>query len=404
MKKSLVTILLLSSVIFIFSSCFRAAENKQVTISLWTNERLSESGLQWIKELAADFYKANGYIKIEVLNKGTKALLEDFQTAALAGTAPDLLLTISGHANPFITSGLIQPIDAFANSSQFIEPVESDGKTWAIPVSYGNHLMLMINKKYISSFPSNTDDFINAAKMNTKDDMSGLVYNFNDALWLIPWLGGFGGKIFASDGITPTLDTAAMVNTLTFIQDLKFRHAVVPAEADYAIADTLFNEGKAAMIINGDWSINKYKEALGENLMIGRLPKVSASGKWPSPYISGSYLMIPVDLPKEKESSVQAFIAYILSAEQQNLQLKKMLLIPGLKEGLSNPLITSDPLIAGSVAQLEVGTPTPIGFELIAVMNAINSQLDKVMDGTEIPAEAAKKMQIAAVQEINSQK
>lgn len=404
MKKPLVSIFLLISVIFLFSSCNNISETRPVTISLWTNENEYGNGLHWINELASDFSKANEYITVEVLNKDTKTLLEDFQTAVSAGASPDLLLTIPGHANPLISSRMIQAVDPFMNSSQFISPVESDGETWAIPVSSGNHLMLMVNKKYISRIPSNTDDFIKVAKANTKAGLYGLTYNFYNAYWLIPWLGGFGGSVLAPDGITPTLDTAAMVNTLTFLKDLKFIHAIVPEETDYDLADTLFKEGKSAMIINGDWSISKYQEALGNDFMVGRLPRLSVSGKWPSPYISGSYLMIPVDLPKEKKKVVKRFIEFVMSAEQQALHLQKMFILPGLKPELSNPLITTDPLLRGSVNQIEVGTPIPLAPEMIAVMNAIDSQLDKVMAGTVIPAEAAKEMQNTAVKIIAGQK
>ena len=67
----------------------------------------------------------------------------------------------------------------------------------------------------------------------------------------VPFLGGFGGRVFAEDGVTPTLDTEAMVNALTFMHDLKYDLGVMPAEADYNVADGLFKQGDAAMIVNG---------------------------------------------------------------------------------------------------------------------------------------------------------
>jgi len=403
MKKSLVFLLLLVSFSFIFFGCNRGVENGPITINLWINEKEAESGLQWIEKMEADFLTANN-IKVDITYKETKALVEDFQTTALAGVSPDLLWTISGDAVPFITDGLLQPIDTFTDSSQFIEPIELNGKTWAIPVSSGNHLMLMVNKKHVGSFPTTTDELIDTAISLTKGDMYGLAFNLNDATWLAPWLGGFGGRMLAGDGVTPTLNTAAMVNTLKFLKDLKFAHTVVPAEADYATADTLFIEGKAAMIINGEWSIGRYREILGDDLMIGRLPKISATGKWPAPFISGVYFMIPAELPKEKETAVKAFIAYVTSEGQQSVQLDNMFRLPGLKTAYSNPVIASDALLKGSIAQMEVGTPMPAGLEMSAVWNAINLELPVVMAGSETPEEAAKKMQDAAIKGIANQR
>jgi len=404
MKKLLVALLVLTAITSTFVGCKKEVVAGPVTISLWTKEGEAEGALQWVTAMAEDFSAANENITVEVLNKETEALREDFQTAALAGTSPDLLWTVSDHAGPFTTAGLIQPVDGFADMSKFVESVEMNGSTWAVPISSGNHLMLMVNKKFVSSFPKDTDEFVEVATSLTKDDMYGLVYNLGEAFWMAPWLGGFEGKVFAADGVTPTLDTPAMVNTLTFLSDLKFKHGVVPTEADYAVADTLFKEGKAAMLINGDWSIGGYKEALGDDLMIGRLPKVSSTGKWPAPYTAGAYFMIPADLATEKEAAVKAFIAYVMSEEQQGVQLDKMSRLPGLKAALSNPAITSDPLLKGSVSQMEVGTPMPTVLEMRAVWDAINPELSAVMAGSETPVEAAKKMQEAAVNGIANQK
>jgi len=46
-----------------------------------------------------------------------------------------------------------------------------------------------------------------------------------------------------------------MIATLNFLYSLKSPKAIVPAESDYNGADTLFKEGKAAMIITatGHW-------------------------------------------------------------------------------------------------------------------------------------------------------
>ena len=64
--------------------------------------------------------------------------------------------------------------------------------------------------------------------------------------------------MFAEDGVTPTLDTEEMRSALEFLYDLKFTDKVTPAEADYNVADGQFKEGKAAYIINGDWTLGAY--------------------------------------------------------------------------------------------------------------------------------------------------
>ena len=60
--------------------------------------------------------------------------------------------------------------------------------------------------------------------------------------------------------------------------------------------DSLFKTDKAAMIINGDWSLGEYKKLMGDNLGVAHIPKVSATGIWPAPYTSGKFFMISKDL------------------------------------------------------------------------------------------------------------
>ena len=47
------------------------------------------------------------------------------------------------------------------------------------------------------------------------------MYNQTEPFWLVPWLGGFKGAVFAKDGVTPTLNTPQMVATLKFLKSLK---------------------------------------------------------------------------------------------------------------------------------------------------------------------------------------
>jgi len=86
-----------------------------------------------------------------------------------------------------------------------------------------------------------------------------------------------------------------MRGALQFMADLKFKDAVMPKDADYNAADGLFKDGKAAMIINGDWSLGGYTDpkALGDKLGVAPIPQITSTGKWPAPYAAGAFYMIP---------------------------------------------------------------------------------------------------------------
>ena len=210
---------------------------------------------------------------------------------------------------------------------------------------------------------------------------------------------GFGGAVFAEDGKTPTLDTPEMVATLQFLHDIKYDTPIIPMESDYNGADTLFKEGKAAMIINGDWSLGGYKDALGDKLGVARIPQVSATGEWPHPYTSGVYFMLPVSVEEASEAkmdAVKGFISFVTNPTNQALMVAKLNRLPALEAALDDPLIANDPILKGSADQMKVGTPMPTVSEMRCNWDAMKPEMGAVLADTKSPEEAAAAMQAAA--------
>ena len=92
-----------------------------VHIILWTKEGEADGGLQYVQSLADAYNAIHPNVTFEVVNKDVEALREDFQTAALAGTSPDLLWTVNDHAGPFTAAELIQPVDDLFDLSLYVD-------------------------------------------------------------------------------------------------------------------------------------------------------------------------------------------------------------------------------------------------------------------------------------------
>ncbi|MFP4483786.1 MAG: extracellular solute-binding protein [Spirochaetaceae bacterium] len=374
--------------------------DEPVEIALWTQEGEAENAFQFVEKLAEQFMDMHDNVTIDVLNKETEALREDFLTASLAGDPPDLVWTVNDHAGPFVAANLLKPVQDLFDMDEYVESVSMGGDTWAVPISSGNHLMLMYNTDIVSEPPETTEELIEMGQELTGDDRYGLVYNATEPFWLAPWLGGFDGTVFAEDGVTPTLDTQAMRDTLQFLYDLEFEHGIVPAESDYATMDTLFKEGNAAMIINGDWAIGGYRDAMGDDFAVTRIPQVSATGEWPKPYTSGKYFMIPRTLEGNKLATVVEFIEYATNYENQIDMVETLSRLPARREALSAEEVTSDELLAASAQQMEVGTPMPSAVEMRAIWDAIKPEMNAVLADNKSPEAAAEAMQKAAEQGI----
>jgi len=403
MKKALAVVLalLMTAAMIMAGGQGETTAEGPVTITLWTKEGEADNALQWVYDLAEAFNQINANQQVEVVKPGdVEALREDFQTASLAGTAPDLLWTVNDHAGPFTAADLIQPVDGLFDLSKYVDSalaaVKLEGKTWGVPINNGNHLMLLYNKDLVPQAPADTDELFRVAQQLTTGDRYGLVWNQTEPFWMVPWLGGFGGSVFAADGVTPTLDTKAMRDTLQFLYDMKYKYKIIPKESDYNGADSLFKEGKAAMIINGDWSLGAYKEIFGAKLGVARIPKVSSTGKWPAPYTSGVFFMVPKEVSGAKLEVAKAFVGFVTNKENQVEMVRMLNRLPALEIALDEPVVKSDLFLEGSADQMVVGTPMPTVLEMRCNWDSMKPEMQAVLSDTKSPAEAAAAMQRAA--------
>jgi arabinogalactan oligomer/maltooligosaccharide transport system substrate-binding protein len=375
-----------------------------VNLLLWTQEGQAENAFQFVQSLAEAYTAENPGVVFEVVNKDTEALREDFQTASLAGSPPDLLWTVNDHAGPFTAAGLIMPVDDLVDTSMYVpgalEAVQLDGQTWGVPISSGNHLMLLYNKELIQEPPETIEDLITVGKELTVEGTDtvtgtyGLVYDQTEPFWLVPWLGGFGGQVFAEDGLTPTLNTPEMVNTLSLLKRFK-DEGIVPQESNYATMDALFKEGNAAMIVNGDWSLGGYRDIMGDNLGVAAMPAVEGGGT-PKPYTSGKYFMIPEGLDEAKLDAVLGFINWVTSEEQQLEQVRVLNRLPANLTALENELVTDDPILAGSAEQMAAGAGMPAVLEMRCNWDSMKPEMAAVLSGAKDPETAATDMQSAS--------
>lgn len=379
-------------------------------LTFWTKEGEGDGSLAYVKSLADAYTALHSNVTFEVVNKDVEALREDFQNTGLGGDAPELLWTVGDHVGPFTAANLILPLDDLVDKSTFVplaaDVVTVDGKLWGAPVSFGNQLMLYWNKDLAgATAPADSAAWIAAAKTLTTGDQFGLVFNQTESFWLVPFLGGFGGSVFAADGVTPTLNTDAMKGALQFLYDLKYTDKVTPAEADYNVADGLFKDGKAAFIINGDWTLGAYAAAsdaaenpgLGDKLGVGPLPMITGHED-PHPYIAGSFLMASkaVGDDPDLKTIVSDFMKFATSKEQQIKIVETLKRLPGNAEAIADPIVTGDLLLNGAAAAAQKGVPQPTNLEMRCVFDSMTAGVRDMFTGNSDIAGIAATMQTSA--------
>ncbi len=353
-----------------------------------------------LKQQITEFQGLHKTITVKIVHYETEQLRTNFQTAAIAHTGPELVYGPNDNIGPWVTLKIVQPIDTVMGSDfvklfakNATDAVSYKGHVYAAPDINGNHLMLLYNKKLVTGTPpATTDDLMTQAKTLTvtSKNQFGIVFNENEAFWLMPWLGGFGGGVFDSN-TKPTLNTQAMQDALAFQRSLK-TSGVAPNTADYAKADSLFQTGNAAFLINGDWSLAGYKATLGSNLGIAPLPQVSKTGKWAAPYTASRGYSINASASGDKLAAAKIFLQFISQASQ-NVKVAPLGNIPANAAAANDPSVKNDPILGASAAALVHGVPQPIVPEMRAIYDAIKTPLADVMNGKQDPAAAASAMQ-----------
>jgi arabinogalactan oligomer/maltooligosaccharide transport system permease protein len=390
-------------------------------ITMWHQVRPAERKV--LQEEIARYETAHPDVRIRPLYKETEEVRSAFQAAALAGVGPELVYGPSDVLDTFQTMGLLQDLapwfppnvgDEFvAGALTYLPAVKEPGKRELVQVGdrFGNHLALVYNRRFISTPPKTTDELVRLAIANTIDadgdgrkDRYGLVWNFTEPFFVVPFLTGYGAWVFeepAADPPIPALDTPESIAAYRFIKSLREEHQVAPANCDYELADALFKTGHAAMIINGDWSWDDYLEHPEIDAAVAVLPIVSSTGLAMRSMVAPKGYSLNVNAQGETAEAAMDFVRYMTSDEVQRRLVQRLKMLPGRRSAWDDPLFASDPTLATSRAQLENGRLMPVATELRAIWDGMRPSYQALLGGTMTPAAAAAQMQRDALLKID---
>ncbi|MFH0881985.1 MAG: extracellular solute-binding protein, partial [bacterium] len=365
---------LLLAVLISLSLVRAAAAVEPVEITLWHQLNYAERVV--LAEQLKRFHKMYPWIKVTAIYRETEQLRAGFQNSALGGSGPELVHGPSDQIGPFATMGIIKPMETLLDTTELkrLDPqalVWYQGHLYQVADRLGNHLCLIYNKALVPDPPKNSDEMIRIGQKNTVDengdgrtDRFGLVWNFTEPYFFVPFLSGFGGWMI-DDNAHPTLNTEANRRALQFVKDLRDKYKITPQNSDYELAHNLFMEGKAAMIINGDWSWQSYVDA-GIDIGVTRIPKIVATGLWPAPIVSPRGFSVNVNIKKEKIEPTLILLRFLLSDQTQRTMAAGTGIMPSSKNLRNDPVITNNPIMRGSLYQIQVAKPMPIVPELRA--------------------------------------
>lgn len=374
------------------------------SLVLWT-QMDPEERVRFEKNLAA-YRTSHPGLDIQYVPYDTENLRQQFISAASAGGGPQIVFGPSDQVGPLSIAGLIRPLDETMPAGYFdrFVPQALDtlaGHLWAAPDQLGNHLTLVYNKALVPSAPATHAAFLQAAKAATKGGVYGFAMNFTEPYWLAPFLAGYGGWVMDS-GQQPTLDSPAMQQALAYLADLKNGHGICPRESDYQIAETLFKEGKAAMIVNGPWSWSAYRKA---GIDVGVAPLWALpNGERARPMIASKGYSINAATEGAALAQAVTLVEYLTSPAAQLRDAVALGLLPSHREAWDDPALRADPTLVASQEAIALGRRMPVVPEMRVIWDAMRPGMQQVMNGSRTPVQASREMQRAAEEQIRAMK
>lgn len=399
-------------------------EESGLHLTLWHQMVPAERAI--LDQLVAEYEAAHPGVSVRALYKETEELRSGFQASALAGSGPELVYGPSDVIGPFQTMGIVQDMSPWLDSleqSAFLEsaltrlPSREPGAAGKLDLlqvgdRIGNHLALVCNGRLMPTPPTTDEDFVRLARAATRDtngdgraDIYGVVWNYTEPFFVIPFLTGQGAWLFNREDAsqtTPELDTPQAVAAYRFVLALRDEHKVMPVSCDYEDADGLFKEGRAAMIINGDWSWGDYLGKPELKAYVAPLPTVAATGLPMGPMVAPKGYSLNANAQGSQAQAAMDLLRHLTSAEAQRRFMRELKILPSRRELLDDPLLQQDPTLRASAEQMRRGHPMPVVAELRAIWDSMRPHYQALLGGAETPEAAAQGMQRDAEEKIRA--
>jgi arabinogalactan oligomer/maltooligosaccharide transport system substrate-binding protein len=345
-----------------------------------------------------DFMSENGNIEIDTRHFRNREELEDqYEAASLAGAGPELMLVNLDSVQRLASGNVLKEIsngeDGFDYSlimDGLVETSEYNGRKYIIPFRGFDFLMFLYNKDQLEEPPENFEEVVEYCREvnNFGQQTYGFLLNASEPDWIIPFIGGYSDWIIDYNSTSLTLATDATEKAMEFLTYMYNKERILPAVVDYSEISELFKSGSVHMIIDQLDAVEEYQEA-GLNIGVSRIPRVLGGSKYPTPMISGFGFMINVNCYGNELEAVNEFIDYMMSEDVQLEWNSDTLTIPVLKSMDSNIMMRDDDIIYNAFQQAKLCRGKPYERLIMVIRDAIRDNVESVISGDLLPADAA---------------
>lgn len=234
----------------------------EITLAGWGS---SPEEAELLKEVLVDFEAKHPNIKVkhEVI---ADQYMDVIKTRLIGGEGPDVFYLEAFEAPGLIETGVLEPLDEHIPADfdvedfekPLLEAFQKDGKTYGFPKGYST-LALFYNKKMLADagveVPKTWDELREVSKALTKGKD---VYGFgqNPELARLMFIAESKGGEVAKDNKASFAEAKVVEALQPYVdQALVDKTAAQPNQVGAGWTGEMFGQGKAAMVIEGNWAI-----------------------------------------------------------------------------------------------------------------------------------------------------
>lgn len=371
------------------------AQDGEAELTLWHTFPADSDQERILSESVRAFEAAHSRVRVRITRIPYLQNLPQFINSSQGGEAPDVIRlsdTEVGKIGHISVEGLplledlrphLTPVQRSAYDPRALSAMRYGEPLFALPVSQGC-LSLIYNRRYFDqaglAYPDDdwtTAEFIDAAKRLTTDEVKGLSLPLKWSYWFLPFQWGFGAAPFDEAG-NPTLDAEGTAEAVEYFLDLDRVHGVVASGVSLEAMSTQFQLGKAAMVFDGPWAWNRYREA-GLDLGLALMPVVSETGQRLAPMLS--YFGWAVSKQSDHKVAAVDLARWLTSAEVQARYARESNMLPVQRGLMNDPELLANPVLAGYLAQARLGRTVPTSRAASMLFEQLDTALELTWTG-----------------------
>ncbi|ARI79121.1 ABC transporter substrate-binding protein [Halobacillus mangrovi] len=391
-----------------------SSDGEQVTVELagWGS---TPEEKELLNQTLQEFEESHPNIKVEheVI---ADQYMDVMKTRLVGGEAADVFYLDAFEAPGLAKTGVLEPLDEYVTDEfdvdDFQDPLlnafKFDDKQYGFPKDFST-LALFYDKQAFEEAglegpPKTWDELREYADKLTVDedgdgqpDQYGLGFSSELARQFYK-LHPYGAKVTNENNEAAFASDKAIEALQPIVDMKKDKIAALPSDAGTDWGGDMFGQGKAAMVIEGNWTVPFLESNFSDkDYATAELPTVN--GEKATAAFTVAYVM---NKQSEVKDAAWELISYLTGKEGMKTWTSKGLALPTRESVAAELGFDEDPIRKAFVAGASYAQPWQAGPNLPTINNNFNNQFTSALLGDQSLEEALKKAQETANKEIKA--